>query len=165
MNITALVKEFFVENEFNLISDKVAVIRNDGTVLYSNSLNSLEASNIGALASGIWQAAQSLSSLVNKDLPYEDYRLAFDTTSDGIYLLPAALGERTCYLCCIFKDQLNPGKLKQNMRNISFLLEAYVREESLAFSQQEDSTAKSQGYLFENITDEEMNQLFGVAGI
>ena len=61
MNLTTLVKEFFIENEFNMISNRVALVRNDGTVLFANSLNSMESANIGALASGIWQAAQSLS--------------------------------------------------------------------------------------------------------
>lgn len=164
MNITALVKEFFVDNEFHRISEKVAVVRNDGTVLYSNSINSLEASNIGALASGIWQAAQSLSSLVNKELPEDAYRMSFDTSSDGIYLLPTTLGASQCYFCCIFREQLNPGKLKQSMRNISFLLEAFIQEETMRHAQK-DEPVRNGGYLFQNITDEEMDQLFGVAGI
>lgn len=164
MNLASLVKEFFVENEFHLISEKVAVVRNDGTVLYSNSMDSKEAANIGALASGIWQASSSLASLVDKNLPEESYRLSFDTSSDGVYLLPASLDKRNCYFCCIFKDRLNPGKLKQNMRNISFLLEAFVREESLR-KEQKAQPREKEGYLFENITDEEMDQLFGVAGI
>ncbi|MCO4755344.1 MAG: roadblock/LC7 domain-containing protein [Bacteriovoracaceae bacterium] len=162
MNFTNLVKEFFVENEFNLISDRVALVRNDGTVMYANSLNSLESSNIGALASGIWQAAQSLSSLVNKDAPQSGYRLSFDTSSEGIYLLPLTLDNIDCYFCCIFKDQINPAKLKQNMRNIGFLLETYIRDESLNFKRPKPSI--EQGYLFKNITDQEMDQLFGFTG-
>src|SRR5690554_6414620 len=162
MNLSALIKDFFIESEFDRVSEKVAIVRTDGTVLYSNSANSFEASNIGALASGIWQAAESLASLVNE--PRDGYRLAFDTSSDGIYLLPLSLGERSCYLCCIYKDLLNPGKLKQNMRNLSFLLEAFVRVESLR-EESEVQTSGKEGYLFENITDEEMDQLFGVAGI
>lgn len=164
MNLTSLLKEFFVENEFNTVSEKVAVVRNDGTVVYSNSIDSMEASNIGALASGIWQAAQSLSSLVNSSIVKESYRMAFDTSSDGIYLLPVNLGGRDCYLCCIFKDQINPGKLKQNMRNIAFLLEAFAREESFQ-AENQDTVGEESGFLFTDITDEEMDKLFGVAGI
>lgn len=163
MNLAATVKDFFVENEFHLISEKIAVVRNDGTSLYSNSVDSREAANIGALASGIWQASSSLAALVEKEPRREAYRLSFDTSSDGIYILPLRLGERSCYLCCIFKDRLNPGKLKQNMRNISFLLEAFVRDETLLNAR--ESAPVKRGYLFDNITDEEMDQLFGAAGI
>ncbi len=165
MNFNALVKDFFEENEFDRLSDKVAVLRSDGTVLYCNSKDSFEASNIGALASGIWQAASSLSNLVNKSDEESCFRLAFDTTSEGIYILATNLGGIDCYLCCIFKDQLNPGKLKQNMRNIGFLLEAYMREESLRLQSTVRAKNVRTGYLFENITDEEMDRLFGVAGV
>lgn len=177
MNLTALVKEFFVDNEFNYISDKVAVLRNDGTVLFSNSINSTEAANIGALASGIWQASQSLSTLVSRDESSDGaYRLSFDTTSEGIYILPVGLAENTCYFCCIFKEQINPGKLKQKIRNIAFLLETFIREEEMRFAQtRSESSIKSKNsleesraghkFLFENITDQEMDQLFGLAGI
>ncbi|MEX0798190.1 MAG: hypothetical protein WEB87_05480 [Bacteriovoracaceae bacterium] len=164
MNVTSLVKEFFVENEFDLLSEKVAIIRQDGNVLYANSINSLEASNIGALVSGVWQAAQSLSSLVNKSQLSREYRLSFDTSSDGIYILPVSLGESPYYFCSIFKDRMNPGKLKQNMRSVSFLLEAYMREELLSLKAPQDSK-ESSGYLFENITDAEMDQLFVATGI
>ncbi|MBC77316.1 MAG: hypothetical protein CME64_15025 [Halobacteriovoraceae bacterium] len=162
MNLSKLVKEFFVENEFNMISERVALVRSDGTVLYANSLSSMESSNIGALASGIWQAAQSLTALVNQDTSDKHYRLAFDTSSEGIYLIPTELNSVTCYLCCIFKDQINPAKLKQNMRNIAFLLETYIRDESVNSSF--PSQPKNTGFLFENITDQEMDQLFGFTG-
>lgn len=162
MNLTTLVKEFFIENEFNMISNRVALVRNDGTVLFANSMNSMESANIGALASGIWQAAQSLNSLVNKDVPEKHYRLAFDTSSEGIYLVPTQLNSVSCYLCCIFKDQINPAKLKQNMRNIAFLLETFIRDESV--STNFPSQAARTGFLFENITDKEMDQLFGFTG-
>lgn len=165
MNLNKLVREFFEENEFDRLSNKLAVTRSDGTVIYCNSKDSFEASNIGALASGIWQAASSLSALVNKSEAPLSFRLAFDTSSEGIYILPLALGEMECNLCCVFKDQINPGKLKQNMRNIAFLLEAFMREEFLRLKSTVRPTKIRSGYLFENITDEEMDRLFGVAGV
>lgn len=165
MNLNSLVKDFFEENEFDRLANKVSVVRSDGTVLYCNSKDSFEASNIGALASGIWQAASSLSQMINKGENSSAFRLAFDTTSEGIYILPIDIASRDCYLCCLFKDQLNPGKLKQSMRNIGFLLEAYMREEALRFEAQELPRELRSGYLFKDITDEEMDRLFGVAGV
>lgn len=48
------------------------------------------------------------------------------------------------------------------MRNIAFLLETFIRDESVSTSFPSQTTRT--GFLFENITDKEMDQLFGFTG-
>jgi hypothetical protein len=61
MNLNLLVKQFFNENEYNKISDRLVVIRQDGITLYSNYDNKFEESSIGALVSGLWFVCSSFS--------------------------------------------------------------------------------------------------------
>ena len=116
MNLNLLVKQFFNENEYNKISDRLVVIRQDGITLYSNYDNKFEESSIGALVSGLWQAAESLSSLLKSGQDFFEFRLGFDTSSDGLYVLPFHIMDGTYYICSIYKDSQNPAKLKRNLR-------------------------------------------------
>jgi len=159
MNLNLLVKQFFNENEYNKIANRLLVVRHDGINVYSNFDNEFEASSIGALVSGIWQAAESLSSLLKNDNEFFEFRLGFDTSSDGLYILPVNILNSSFYVCAIYSEADNPGKLKRNIRLLKDSLETFLSEFSL------DSEKNRKGYLFENITDHEMDKLFSYGGI
>mgnify|MGYP000353386217 CR=1 FL=1 len=104
MNLGVLVKQFFEENEYHKLAQRVSVIRHDGIDLYTNVENKLEASSIGALVSGLWQAAQSLSKLIADQTDFFEFRLAFDTSSSGLYVLPFSINGSDYYICAIYTD-------------------------------------------------------------
>ena len=88
MNLNKIVDQFFRENEYNKISDRVLVLRYDGICVYSNQADNFETSSICALVSGAWQAAESMASLLKKKRDFLDFRFSFDTSSDGLYIVP-----------------------------------------------------------------------------
>lgn len=159
MNLNSLIKNFFNENDYHKIADRLLVLRHDGINLYSNFDDQFEASNMGALVSGLWQAAESLSSMLKKENEFFEFRLGFDTTSDGLYVLPFTILKSTYYICAIYNGADNPGKMKRNIRLLKDNLETYLSEFSL------DPEENRKGYLFTNISDDEMNKLFAFGGM
>lgn len=167
MNIKLLINNFFEENDFGRISDHISVVRNDGIVIYSNTKDNFIASSMGALSSGLWQAATSMIEFVDKR-DDEEFRLTFDTSSSGVYILPIVVANSRCYLVSVYQDALNPAKLKQQLKNLIFLLEMYIRDESISVSKEtkiHDIDPKREGYLFTDITDEEIDKLFGFSRV
>lgn len=154
MNLSKIIKQFLEENDFHMLADKMAIVRNDGIVLYSNAEDFEESSSIGALVGGLWQAAQSLNSIVSDESDILDFRLSFDTSNKGIYILPFNINKKDFYICGIYSDVNNPALLKRNLRNLKENLSNYLLEYC---SQNEDIR---QDFLFNNITDEEMDNLF-----
>ena len=158
MNLNKVVKQFLEENDDHKLSEKLVVIRQDGISIYSNIENELEAASVGALIGGVWQAAQALSELTKKGLDHTHYRLGFDTSSDGLYILPLTIMNDTYYLGGIYTDTNNPAKLKQNMKLLKNNLELFLSE----FSIKEE---KKSGFLFQDISDDEMDNLFSFGGV
>ncbi|MFT6631586.1 MAG: hypothetical protein ACJAS4_001537 [Bacteriovoracaceae bacterium] len=159
MNLNLLVEKFFNENDYNRIADKLVVMRHDGINVYSNCEDQFEASSIGALVAGLWQAAESLSSLLKKNDEFFEFRLGFDTSSEGLYVLPFTIMKSTYYVCAIYSESNNPAKLKRNLRLLKDSLEVFLSEFSL------DEEANRKGYLFNEISDSEMDNLFSFGGV
>lgn len=156
MNVNAIVKQFFIENDFHKIASKMAVVRQDGHIVYANTENFNESHSIGALVGGLWQAAEALNSLVSTNSDIYDFRLSFDTSAQGIYVLPFELSKNVFYICAIYKEINNPAVLKKNLRNLKDTLSFYLDETV------DTREIKREGYLFNNISDEEMDKLFNL---
>ena len=159
MNINSAIKHFFVENDFDKLAEKISVVRNDGVVVFSNSTDFTESNSIGALVGGLWQAAEALNSIVSRDSDIFEFRMSFDTSEKGIYVLPLKIKIATYYLCAIYKDINNPAVLKKNLRNLRDNLYFYLKN-----SVTENKSVQND-YLFTNISDEEMDKLFKFAEI
>tara|TARA_B100001971_G_scaffold213155_1_gene245561 strand:- start:150806 stop:151309 length:504 start_codon:yes stop_codon:yes gene_type:complete len=167
MNLKLLIQNFFEENDFGKISAHLSVVRSDGIVIYSNEGDALISNSMGALASGLWQAANSMINYVG-DSDDMDYRLSFDTSSSGVFVLPLELNNTRCYLVSVYQDALNPAKLKQQLKNLMFLLEMYIRDETISVSKDSNKIIGNEtreGYLFKDITDEEIDKLFGFSRV
>jgi hypothetical protein len=145
------------------------LIRHDGVVLYHNNNlgDSLSKSSIGALLGGVWQAANALASFIPKEESKEGYRLSFDTSAQGVYIVPISVGDEELYLGLIYHDEVNPGFIKNKIREMassfSEFLEAELKESiTRKQSQKKTHTTKSE-FLFGDITDSEMDRLFAFA--
>ena len=130
----------------------------DGITIYSNVKNDFESASASALVSGLWQAAKSLNSLVTSQNEFFDFKLSFDSSENGLFILPFLLNKQEYYLCTIYKDVVNPGKLKRDMRLIKENLEVYL--EDFAFDGASQGRAGKESFLFKDITDEEIDRLF-----
>ncbi len=153
MSISNKINNFFENKKFKFVSE-IIILRTDGISLYSNFSNTEKETLAGALTCSLWQAAKALSEqvLVKKG----DYRLAFDTTTSGIYILPIKLANKEYYICTFWKDQKVPAQLKNEVRKIKDELESFLEGNNIV---QEENR---EGFLFQNITDAEMDDLFSM---
>lgn len=144
--------QVFTESE--IWNDKcLFVCRDDGVVIYFNNKlgTEVDAQSLGGLASGLWQAAFTLSSsTVNEDMG--SFRLSMDTSSSGIYIIPLSLGDHDGFLGLIFKDDKIPAVAKNKLRIKKFEIE----QSSLLKFEKKESTEM----LFNNITESEIEEAF-----
>ena len=157
MNLNSHLKDFFFENEYDRLAEDISIIRKDGIPVFSN--RGKASVTIGALISGLWQASESLSTQVANKESFDEYRLAFDSSDQGVYVLPLMIFGETYFLSAIYNKELNPGKLKNQMRLIKSNIEIYMS------SFKRTKTENREGYLFEDITDEEIDRMFQVSGV
>lgn len=161
MNLSTALKQFFVENDFQYLAKRITIIRHDGICVYSNSSNDYESATICALVSGLWQAAKALSSLSEKREDFSDFRLSFDTTENGLHVLPFNYGDEEFYICAIFNDVSNPAKLKRDIWFLKENLSVFISDIPLSIDEKIDRGA----YLFKDISDDEIDKLFEFNGI
>lgn len=170
-NIPRYVETFFQSCEIDEKLNRYSffLIRHDGVVLYHNNnlADSLSKSSIGALLGGVWQAARALASFIPKEEAKEGYRLSFDTASQGVYIVPITVGEEELYLGLIYHDEVNPGFIKNKIREMaaSFteFLEVELKESLSKKHAQKKAPASKSEFLFADITDSEMDKLFAFA--
>lgn len=138
----------------------VFVCRQDGHLLYNRDYMNMgvESSSIGALLGGVWQAATTLASFIPREDNDGIYRLSFDTSDQGIYILPFDHEGESYSLGLLYKNEINPGFLKSRLRDL--LMKMNLELDSLDF----EKVTTRDGFLFDNITDEEMDKVFNING-
>lgn len=157
-NLPKLAEEFFTEiaDLSQLTNSSLFLCRSDGVPLYvKNELDSgFDNSSVGALLGGVWQAARAMASFIPTTDESDIFRLSFDTSDKGIYIVPITLGEEEVYLGLIYFGAVNPGMIKAKLREISWRLADFW-----SMSDVKDKLGSSDS-LFNNITDDEMDNLF-----
>jgi len=157
-SISSLAKNFFdkylVKSNFGECS--LFLCRKDGGVLYKYGpiVNNVEPDSICVLMSGAWQAAETVSLMASKEKALKGFfRFSFDTSSNGMYILPLTINSKKYYLGALFYDQKNPAILKNEIKKLLFSFQSEI----LSFDEAE---VENQSFLFGNITDKEMNDIF-----
>ncbi len=157
MNITKILNKYFQDNKLT-VESSVSIVREDGIVLYSNLQKKFRAESIGALAAGVWQAASALNSTLDiSKSDVLDFRLGFDKSDEGVYLLAFKINFKNYIICSLYDGVINPAKLKMEIRNLKASIVKYLETAPI----KEDS---AKDYLFQNITDAEMDRLFEYGG-
>ena len=149
-------KKILIKNE---IDSTLILVRQDGVVVFEqdNDLSADHKQSLGALMAGAWQAAQAMTDFFpGHDHNY--FRLGFDTSNSGIYILPVEAASEKFYIGLFFKNETNPAILKNKLRNLSH----QIVEELGVYFEARESLDKP---LFENITDDEIDNIFSVAGV
>jgi hypothetical protein len=158
MNLNEKLRNFFDQDD-SLKNYNFFVIRQDGITLYHHS-QEIDKNTAGALISGVWQAATALMSFLPKKTD-EAFRLSFDTSNQGIYILPLFLNGEEYFLALIYKEELNPGPVKNRLRDLKYKLEQFINNNKK--SNAVKNVRKS--YLFTEISEEEMDRLFSITNI
>lgn len=136
------------------IDIELAFVRNDGIILYTNISNKERSNVVGALVGGIWQASRSLANFVSEQ-DFFNFRLSFDTSSDGVIILPIKINKKEYLLFGMYNNVFNPAVVKQKLRVLRMRLEEHIVD-----TLDEEKITKKSEYLFSDITDEEMDNLF-----
>ena len=160
--IPKYIEQFFKSCEIDEKLNRYSffLIRHDGVVLYHNDNveTSLSKSSIGALLGGVWQAANALASFIPKGSQNEEvYRFSFDTASQGIYVVPAKVYNEEFYLGLIYYGELNPGMIKNKIRDLALSFSEFMEGELKNHPVQD---RKNNEYLFNDISDVEMDRVF-----
>lgn len=145
----------------NEINARLFVTREDGITVYDSTQDKTTTS-VAALVSGVWQASEALMQIVHKNRDIMEFRFGFDTSSQGLYLFPFALKSKRYLLGAIFSDCLNPGQLKRQVSQLKENLDLTFEAENAV---PDESPSKRQGFLFQDISDDEIDSLFGLGGI
>lgn len=165
-NIPKYVETFFKSCEIDEKINRYSffLIRYDGVVLYHNNnlADSLSKSSIGALLGGVWQAAKALANFIPEEEAKEGYRLSFDTSSQGVYIVPINVGIEELYLGLIYHGEVNPGFIKNKTREMAISFSEYLEQELKGSMSKVQSKAEDK-YLFRDITDSEVDQMFAFA--
>lgn len=143
----------------NKIESTLILVRQDGVVVYEQDkdLSKKNKQALGALMAGAWQAAQTMASFFpGNENNY--FRLGFDTSDSGVYVLPIEAAAEKFYLGLFYKNEINPALLKNKLRNVS---QQVVEELGIYFEARESLNEP----LFENITDDEIDKIFSFAGV
>ncbi len=154
------IEKFFEEtNSRSGFSEKERFFffRKDGHVLFSSSKKHFITS-LAALSTGAWQAAFSLIQSIEDSDDEKNFRFSFDTSSEGILILPLRLNSEVYYGALIYEDQINPGFLKNKFKNLVDKLEYYLIESG------SNEPQLGNQFLFKDITDAEIDNLFSFAG-
>ncbi len=166
MNVSERIK-LVLEPKKNGINARLFVTREDGITVY-DSVQNQTTTSVAALVSGVWQASEALMGLVNQNNNVMEFRLGFDTSSEGIYLFPFELEGKRYFLGAIYQDCLNPGQLKRKISMIKEEMDslfAQIPTTKKAVTKNNKTSMGRDGYLFNEISDEEIDRLFGVRGI
>lgn len=162
-NIPKYVEAFFKSCEIDEKLNRYSffLIRHDGVVLYNNSnlASSASKSSIGALLGGVWQAARALADYIPNEESKDGYRLSFDTSSQGIYIVPIVAEKEEFYLGLIYHDEINPGFIKNKTREMALSFAIYLELELKVHTE----ASGNNNFLFRDITDLEMDHLFAFA--
>ncbi len=117
--------------------------------------------SIGALLAGLWQASEALLSFLPKKASSDAFRLSFDTTDTGLFIYPMCVDNQSFYLGILFSESINPALLKNKGRQLAQKIETKLTlEEKIPAKDTLISSRKTEGRLFDNISDEEMNRIF-----
>ena len=102
------------------------VTRADGVPLYSvNDYGPWDANSVGALVGGMWQAAETVIKFI-PDAAEDEFRLNFDSSSRGVYILKVDGDFEPLFICLMYFDIVNPAKIKTKLKTVQSQLAFFI---------------------------------------
>lgn len=137
---------------------RLFVVRSDGLLVWDGKPD-VQSQALAALCSGVWEAAKAMA-LAGGQHQLDDFRFVFDSTEKGVLIFPVRAEGQPFFLAAIYDGCVNPALLKRQVHVLSEKLAAHVA--SLPRAAQPVAPAVRSGYLFSDISDDEMDRLFGL---
>jgi|SRR5690606_20155284 len=129
------------------------IANQDGICLFSNKKDASDIS-LGALLGGVWQASRALLDV--KKIGHSrisELRLAYDDGENGFCVVAVEIAGRLSYACLLFSNEVAPGAVRTQLRHWCDDLAECLKDWK--------APASRSGYLFKDVTDEEIDRLFG----
>lgn len=137
---------------------RLLVVRRDGLMVWDGTPDS-QSQSLAALCGGVWEASLAMAQAAGSKFATDGFRLSFDDSSDGVYVLPLILEGTTYYLAGVYRDCVNPARLRKQVQD---LRDGIRNNWKAQVTMAKPTRQVREGYLFSDITDEEMNRLFGL---
>ena len=156
---------FFVQEYFASLpkfsNQRYILFRDDGGVIFDSQHND-QTQSIGALAIATWQSSLTLLKIVDSRGKDDEFRMSFATSSEGIFLQSFLHLNVNFYLAILYSECINPGLLKRNAIKLKIELVDYLQKKINSSQVLNNSSSKKRKeYLFAEITDEEIEKIFG----
>jgi hypothetical protein len=148
------------------IPARLFVTRDDGITVF-DTVQDATTSSVAALVSGVWQASEAMMGMVDASQDVMDFRLGFDTSSQGVLLFPFRAHGKKYFLGAIYRECLNPGQLKRQVSQLKEHLSLELGEaqiEAPPKPARRDEVMRDE-FLFKDISDEEIDRLFSIGGL
>jgi hypothetical protein len=137
---------------------RLFVVRGDGLLVWDGKPDN-QSQALAALCSGVWEASKAMAKAAGQD-DVKDFRFVFDSTDHGVLIFPVDGDGQGFHLAAIYEGCVNPALLKRQVHGLGGKLAQHVRQlpkQTRVFNQ-----PQREGYLFSDISDDEMNRLFGI---
>ena len=135
------------------------ITRGDGVVLWANDNVDKKNHSLGALITGVWSSAKALTDIFETE--NINNNLSYGGSSDGIHITPITLSGKRYAFSVIYKKVNNPSKLKLKFRLLKQTIEDLYDEKNQHYLLIDEGKEKTKT-LFNNITDEEIDNLFTI---
>lgn len=157
-----LVKHFEAFPKSNdLKNATILAMSRDGRVYgqLGKKRNENDIQSLGALLVGMWQASEAVEGFLDNKGKGE-MALSFQDSEKGFFILKPSPINPEVFWGLLFEGEVNPGKVKVFFKQLRSHFDAIE-----ILDKKEFNSEKSDGALFQNITDEEVDELFSFAGL
>jgi hypothetical protein len=114
---------------------------------------------LGALLVGMWQASEAVGDFLSGSAE-KDLTLSFQSSNKGFFLLRPTEKNKEVFWGVLFESEVNPGKIKLYAKK----MRSFYDEIKIIESKDMNNTQDGE-FLFQNITEDEVDKLFSFAGL
>jgi len=142
---------------------RLMVVRRDGLLVWDAAPDG-QSQSLAALCGGVWEASLAMAQTAGAAQGPEGFRLVFDDAAAGVLVFPLTLEGQTYYLAGVYVDCVNPARLRRQVQELRDAIADGWKAPPVTTPKLAPATNNKgrEGYLFSDITDEEMDRLFGV---
>jgi hypothetical protein len=115
--------------------------------------------SLGALLVGLWQASEAVEGFLDENSSGE-MALSYQDSARGFYILRPNKNNPDVFWGLLFEGVVNPGKIKVYFKG----LREHFNQIKILDKKELESNGNG-STLFQDITDEEVDQLFSFAGL
>lgn len=136
---------------------RLFVVRRDGLMVWEKTRGP-QSQALAALCGGVWEAAFAMAQAAGTTTEAKGFRLVFDESSSGVLIFPLTMGGQLYYMGGVYSNCVNPGRLRRQVQLLAEAIEARIGNES---APEVSESPEREGFLFTDISDAEMDRLFG----